>query len=90
VFEIKLKTFYKDGREVETVASAEHFVEWEDHFGQPVLEAINATLTNLYYLAWLTTPGVEFKEWLKTVRDVDTVKDATPIVPFDPAPSDGP
>jgi hypothetical protein len=89
MFEVKLKTYYKDDREVETVASAEHFVAFEEHFDQPVLEALKVgKLTHLYYLAWLcSSSGVEFKEWIATVRDVDPAR-ADDVPPFGPTTSD--
>ena len=89
MFEVKLKTFYKDGREVETVGTAEHFIEFEDHFDLAFATAFGTgKMTYFYYLAWLTiAPGVDFKEWVKTIRDVDPV--AEQAVPFDGAPSEG-
>jgi hypothetical protein len=85
-----MKTIYKDGREVETVASAEHFIEFEEHFDLPFTEAMGTgKLSYFYYLSWLTSDsGLEFKEWAKTMRDVDPVK-AEETVPFDPVAQAG-
>ena len=83
MFEIKLETYYKDGREVETTASAEHFAAWEEHFDKSIGQ-VNERIRFVYYLAWLTSPqGLDHKEWLSSVRDVDPVKEDT--VPFLPA-----
>jgi len=88
MFEVKLKTFYKDGREVETVASAEHFIEFEEHFDEAFGAAFSTgKFTYSYYLSWLTiAPGVEFKEWAKSVRDVDP--EIVGLVPFQAGPSE--
>ena len=85
-----MKTYYKDGREVETTATAEHFVAAEDEFGLSVNEMISGgKVKHFYYLAWLTAQsGLEFKDWLATTLDVDQAPGA--VVPFPPAiPSDG-
>lgn len=89
MFEVKLTTYYKDDREVDTVATAEHFVAFEEHFDQPVLAAIKVgKVTYLYYLAWLSSSTtVEFKEWITTVRDVDPTK-ADDVPPFGTTTSD--
>jgi hypothetical protein len=83
MFEVKLTTYYKDDREVDTVATAEHFVAFEEHFDQPVLDALKVgKVTYLYYLAWLSSStAVEFKEWIATVRDVDPTK-VVDVPPF--------
>lgn len=90
MFEIRLKTYYKDGREVETVASAEHFVAVEDEFDMALSDILRGgKVKHFYYLAWLTAQsGLEFKEWLATTRDVDQSRPEE-IVPFDPAASAG-
>ena len=89
MFEVKVTTYYKDEREVTTTASAEHFVAFEEHFDQPVIEALQVgKLTHLYYLAWLSSASpVEFKEWIATVRDVDPAKPAD-VPPFGPTTQD--
>lgn len=91
MFELKLKTYYKDGREVDTVASSEHFVAAEDEFDLSLPDMLRGgKVKHFYYLAWLTAEsGLEFKEWLATTRDVDR-HDPEAIVPFPPEiPPDG-
>lgn len=90
MFQIKMKTFYKDGREVETVATAEHFVAAEDEFGLSVNEMISSNkLKYFYYFAWLTSgTDADYKDWLGTILDVDQQK-PEPIAPFPPATPSG-
>ena len=86
-----MKTYYKDGREVETVATSEHFVKFEDHFGISMNEAIRSEkYTYFYYLAWLTAETtVPFEEWVATTLDVDQRKPEA-VAPFPPViPPDG-
>ena len=89
MFEVKLKTFFKDGREVDTVASAEHFIDFEEHYDMPFATAFSSgKVTYLYYLSWLTAGSdFGFKEWAKTIRDVDPVTEAA--TPFEESPSEG-